>query len=105
MFQNKDNSKKELIITSDLLKNQESLIKKLESSLYLQKLFLKDIDNKLSSFLKNKGNNKNESSLIEELLSILPEIISQLGIPFVYHFLNQENILEKFLNLYYDQYD
>ena len=105
MFQNKDNSKKELIITLDLLKNQESLIKKLESSLYLQKLFLKDIDNKLSSFLKNKGNNKNETSLIEELLSILPEIISQLGIPFVYHFLNQENILEKFLNLYYDQYD
>ena len=105
MFQNKDNSKKELIITLDLLRNQESLIKKLESSLYLQKLFLKDIDNKLSSFLKNKGNNKNETSLIEELLSILPEIISQLGIPFVYHFLNQENILEKFLNLYYDQYD
>ena len=105
MFQNKDNSKKELIITLDLLKNQESLIKKLESSLYLQKLFLKDIDNKLSSFLKNKGNNKNETLLIEELLSILPEIISQLGIPFVYHFLNQENILEKFLNLYYDQYD
>ena len=105
MFQNKDNSKKELIITLDLLKNQESLIKKLESSLYLQKLFLKDIDNKLSSFLKNKGNNKNETSLIEELLSILPEIISQLGIPFVYYFLNQENILEKFLNLYYDQYD
>ena len=105
MFQNKDNYKKELIITLDLLKNQESLIKKLESSLYLQKLFLKDIDNKLSSFLKNKGNNKNETSLIEELLSILPEIISQLGIPFVYHFLNQENILEKFLNLYYDQYD
>ena len=105
MFQNKDNFKKELIITLDLLKNQESLIKKLESSLYLQKLFLKDIDNKLSSFLKNKGNNKNETLLIEELLSILPEIISQLGIPFVYHFLNQENILEKFLNLYYDQYD
>ena len=105
MFQNKDNFKKELIITLDLLKNQESLIKKLESSLYLQKLFLKDIDNKLSSFLKNKGNNKNETSLIEELLSILPEIISQLGIPFVYHFLNQEKILEKFLNLYYDQYD
>ena len=105
MFQNKDNFKKELIITLDLLKNQESLIKKLESSLYLQKLFLKDIDNKLSSFLKNKGNNKNETLLIEELLSILPEIISQLGIPFVYHFLNQEKILEKFLNLYYDQYD
>ena len=105
MLQNKDNSKKEFNITLDLLKNQELLVTKLESSLNLQKLFLKDIDNKLSSFFKNKGKNTKETSLIEELISILPEIISQLGIPFVYHFLKEETILEKFLNLYYDKYD
>ena len=99
----KSNSQKPLNITSELLKDIDSLIKILESSLELQKQFLKDIDNKLSSFLKNKGKNQKEDSLFEELISLLPKIISQLGIPFVYYFPIKENI-EKFAILYYDKY-
>ena len=75
-----------IIITLDLLKNVETLIKRLESSLNLQKQFLSEIDNKLTSFLNNKSKNKNDILLIDQLLKILPKIINQLGIPSVYNF-------------------
>ena len=94
-----------IIITLDLLKNVETLIKRLESSLNLQKQFLSEIDNKLTSFLNNKSKNKNDILLIDQLLKILPKIINQLGIPFVYYFFKQEKLLEKFVNLYYDKYE
>ena len=94
-----------ITITLDLLKNTDILIKRLESSLILQKKFLEEIDNKLSSFLNNKNKNKNEIALIEQLLSVLPTIMSHLGIPFVYYFFKQEKFLEKFVNLFYDKYE
>ena len=94
-----------ITITLDLLKNIDILIKRLDSSLILQKKFLEEIDNKLSSFLNNKNRNKNEIALIEELLSVLPTIISHLGIPFVYYFLKQKTFLEKFVSLFYDKYE
>ena len=92
------------IITLEALKNFDILIRKLKMSLNNQKQFLIELNNKLSSFLKNNKNNE-ESLLIEELITKLPEIISILGIPFAYHFLNQENVLIKFLSLYYQQYE
>lgn len=92
------------IITLEALKNFDILIRKLKMSLNNQKQFLIELNNKLSSFLKNNKNNE-ESLLIEELITKLPEIISILGIPFAYHFLNQDNVLIKFLSLYYQQYE
>ena len=92
------------IITLEALKNFDVLIRKLKMSLNTQKQFLIELNNKLSSFLKNNKNNE-ESLLIEELITKLPEIISILGIPFAYHFLNQDNVLIKFLSLYYQQYE
>ena len=92
------------IITLEALKNFDVLIRKLKMSLNTQKQFLIELNNKLSSFLKNNKNNE-ESLLIEELIIKLPEIISILGIPFAYHFLNQDNVLIKFLSLYYQQYE
>ena len=92
------------IITLEALKNFDILIRKLKMSLNNQKQFLIELNNKLSSFLKNNKNNE-ESLLIEELIKKLPEIISILGIPFAYHFLNQDNVLIKFLSLYYQQYE
>lgn len=103
MLQNNNNSEKRLI-TIDKLKNLDELIKQLKLSLNCQKQFLMELNNILSSFFKNKDNNK-EAALIDELIILLPEIISQLGIPFVYHFLNQDNVLIKFLNLYYQEYE
>ena len=103
MLLNNNNSEKR-IITIDKLKNLNELIKQLKLSLNCQKQFLMELNNILSSFFKNKDNNE-EASLIDELITLLPEIISQLGIPFVYNFLNQDNVLIKFLNLYYQEYE
>ncbi len=102
MIENNNNSGE--IITLEALKNFDVLIRKLKMSLNTQKQFLIELNNKLSSFLKNNKNNE-ESLLIEELITKLPEIISILGIPFAYHFLNQDNVLIKFLSLYYQQYE
>ena len=100
------NTNQNLIITIDLLKDADSLIFILKPSLYLQKQFINSIEFKISSFLKNKGKNTNDViALTEKLISVLPTIISQLGIPFVYYFFNQKNIFQSFLNLYYDQYN
>ena len=100
----KKNSFQQFNLSLDILKNKDTLIKSLQKNLNLQKQFLKNMNDKLSSFLKNNRKNENEISLIEELIAKLPEFISQLGIPFVYHFLKLEKILETFLNLYYDKY-
>lgn len=97
------NSNQKFIITIDILKDADSLINQLKNSLYLQKQFLNIVKYKISSFLKDKGKNSDEIIyLTEKLIDALPKIIPQLGIPFVYYFFNEENILQSFLNLYYD---
>ena len=103
-MQNNKNNLPQIIITINTLKNIDGLLNKLKQSYQLQKSFLNEIDKKLYSFLKNSKKDKNEITFIEELISILPKIITELGIPFVYYLMTQENIMEKFLNLYLDQY-
>ena len=104
-MQKNKNNLPQLIITINTLKNIDTLIKRLKDSLKLQKAFLSEIDNKFSSFLKKQKKDKNEIAFIDELMSVLPRIISELGIPFVYHLMTQENIMEKFINLFYDRYE
>ena len=98
------NSKQSIILDVNTLKNTDLLIRKLKLSLNAQKEFIKEIKNKLSSFCddlnENNIKNKNEIILIEELLTALPNIIMQLGIPFAFLFLDDEEILDICLELF-----
>ena len=91
------------------LKNLDLLIRKLKLSLESQKIFLKEIDNKLSIYCNNDKEdnlqNTNEVSLIEQLIIVLPYIIIQLGIPFTYLFLNEDDTTDNLINLFYKKND
>ena len=95
-------------ITSNDLKNLNSLLQALKSSLNFQKEFINDIDNKLCNIcnnLKNKDNNpnfiinSNEYELVDEIINLLPEFMSQLGIPFAYLLFKQGQIFQNLLLL------
>ena len=101
MNPNKKNINQQLTINVELLKDLNSLIKKLKSSLEFQKTFIKNMKEEIYNFLKDKI----KTTLIEKLLSVLPKIITQLGISFVYYFFNQEQMKETFFALFYDKYN
>ena len=75
MSKNKNNSQ-QIIINENIFKNIDSLIKKLSSSLNLQKKFIKDIHILFQkNNIENKAQNKKEISLVNKILENLPEII------------------------------
>lgn len=90
----------QLITNENISKNSDILIKKLKSSLNLQKQFIKELVN---IFMPNKI--QNEINLINKIIELLPEIIEKLGIPFSHLFLKQNNIISMLVNLYYDDND
>ena len=107
MKKNQSNYKK-FSITSNDLKNLNSLLQALKSSLNFQKEFINDIDNKLCNicnYLKIKNNNpnlvinSNEYELVDEIINLLPEFMSQLGIPFSYLLFKQGQIFQNLLSL------
>ena len=95
--------KQQLITNDNIFKSSDTLIKRLKSSLNLQKQFIKELVN---IFMPNKiHQNNNEISLANKLIGLLPEIIEKLGIPFSHLFLKQENTIPMLINLYYDDND
>lgn len=90
----------QLITKENIFKNSDTLIKKLKSSLNLQKQFIKELVNIFNPDKIQQNNNE-----INKIIDLLPEIIEKLGIPFSHLFLNQENIISILLNLYYDEND
>ena len=90
----------QLITNENISKNSDTLIKKLKSSLNLQKQFIKELVN---IFMPNKI--QNDINLINKIIELLPEIIEKLGIPFSHLFLKQNNIISMLVNLYYDDND
>lgn len=104
----KQSNNQKFSITSNDLKNLNSLLKALRSSLNFQKEFIDDIDTKLYNVcnnLKNRSNNPNfiinsdEIELVDEILNLLPEFMSQLGIPFSYLLFKQGQIFQNLLSL------
>ena len=94
--------KQQLITIENISKNKDTLIKRLKSSLYLQKQFIKELVN---IFMPNNIQQNNNESLVNKLIGLLPEIFEKLGIPFSHLFLKQENTITMLINFYYDDKD
>lgn len=107
MKKNKFNNQK-LVINENILKNTDSLIQRLNNSFKDQKELLKEFGKKISSYFEKRQNNEitqlKEISLFDELLSILPDIIIKLGIPFS-HIFYKQNYADKLTDLYFETND
>ena len=107
MKKNKFNNQK-LVITENILKNTDLLIKRLNNSFKDQKEFLKEFGKKISNYFekRQKGeiNQIKEIPLFDELLSILPDIIILLGIPLC-HIFYKQNYVNKLIDLYFETND
>jgi hypothetical protein len=105
MKKNKSHSH-QFIINENNLQDLDLLIKKLKSSLNLQKEFLKALGKSLSNFFEKEKVDKNikldDIPLLNRFLTILPDIITQLGIPFSYHFY-KNLFIQKLIDLYYER--
>jgi hypothetical protein len=105
MKKNKSHSH-QFIINENNLQDLDLLIKKLKSSLNLQKEFLKALGKSLSNFFEKEKVDKNikldDIPLLNRFLTILPDIITQLGIPFSYLFY-KNLFIQKLIDLYYER--
>jgi hypothetical protein len=105
MKKNKSHSH-QFIINENNLQDLDLLIKKLKSSLNLQKEFLKALGKSLSNFFEKEKVDTNikldDIPLLNRFLAILPDIITQLGIPFSYLFY-KNLFIQKLIDLYYER--
>ena len=103
MRSNQDMNKTSFI-QGNSIKDFDSVIPKLRSSLKLQKEFLKEIEQNLQKLIDEEIQN-NTNSTLSNFLDSLPYIIEKLGISFVHIFLHNSNIYYNLIGLYFDKKD
>ena len=104
MKKNKSHSH-QFIINENNLQDLDLLIKKLKSSFSLQKEFLKSLGKSLSNFFEKEKVDKNiqlnDIPLLNRFLTILPNIITELGFSFCYLFY-KDLFIQKLIDLFFD---
>ena len=105
-MQTRNTIKQSFLLDINTLQNPDLLIQSLKLSFKAQKGFVKEINNTLNYYFENINEetikNKNEVILVEQLITILPILITQLGIPFTYLLLNEDDIIDNCIELYFN---
>ena len=96
--------KSSFISSEKEIKNLPSLIPKLKQSLKLQKELIKEIEQKLQILANEENPNKIKTKTSKDFfLDVLPNIMKELGIPFVHNFIDNQFIFQYLIGIYLDE--